>query len=603
MRAHLDTAGYDVIGDVHGCADALHELLDAMGYQPTGPGGAYAHPTRTAIFVGDLIDRGPQQKQVLETVKAMVDAGTARMVLGNHEFNAMAYATEWPDKPGKFLRPHDDSDDPRSAKNADQHAAFLKQLSADQRDFYLKWFWIQPLWLDLGDIRVVHACWHEDSIAVLQRELGGDKFTTVDQLARASTEGDPLYDAVETLLKGPEISLADHDQPSYRDKDGHLRDRARMSWWNGDASTLRSLAEMDGNFTTEAGEPYPDLPDLEVAAEHRAYVYTHEVPVFYGHYWRSGQPRRLHDWTDYTACVDFSAVKAGTLFAYRWSGEDRIRPENYFRVDRLRGITTDPRQKRDSHVTDGDRPMPPESIESAFGALASAWDPETAAINAAVERLETLSEAEQSEFLATVSQRLGAAVRQLDDGWLAATALFMVDDLYKSCVHGIRWSITAGRYVSASAGAVLHELTRRGYVLHVVIDNTRSAVTQLETLEVVSTVYLAAGLMVTGPQLMALELMERDNEQERDAAAVARYREEGHHVANMMIARCHRERRHSAYLNFDLDDDTTGLALDVALSQASATGAIVVFRNQPPIMGSMAQIALPPGVEMPTGTV
>ncbi|WNG88513.1 metallophosphoesterase [Mycobacterium sp. ITM-2016-00317] len=330
MSTQLESAGYDVIGDIHGCADELHELLDAMGYRSAGLGGAYAHPTRTAVFVGDLIDRGGQQLRVLETIKAMVNAGSARMVLGNHEFNAMAYATEWPGKPGKFLRPHDDPTDKRSEKNARQHAAFLEQLSRDERDFYLGWFWTQPLWLDLGDIRVVHACWHEPSIAVLQRELGGNRFTSIEQLARASTKGDPLYVAVETLLKGPEISLADHGQQSYLDKDGHLRDRARLSWWKSDATTLRGLAEIGHNFTAHDGAPYPDLPDLEVSEEHRSYVYADQVPVFYGHYWRSGDPRRLLDWTDHTACVDFSAVKGGTLTAYRWSGESQIQPDHYF---------------------------------------------------------------------------------------------------------------------------------------------------------------------------------------------------------------------------------------------------------------------------------
>ena len=248
-----------------------------------------------------------------------------------------------------------------------------------------------------------------------------------------------------------------------------------------------------------------------------------------------------------------------------------------------------------------DRTMPPESLDSIFGALASAWDAETEAINAAAERLAALSETEQSETVAALSRRFGELLHQLDDGWLAATALFMVDDLYKSCFHGLRWSFPAAQYISASAGAVLHELTQRGYVLHLVIDNTQSATTQLQILNVASTAYLAAGLLVTGPQLMALELIERDNEQIRDAAALARYRDEGHHVANMMIERCHRERRHSAYLNLDLDDDAPGLPLDVALSQASTPGKIVVFRNQPPSAGSMAQVALPPGVEMPTG--
>lgn len=62
------------------------------------------------------------------------------------------------------------------------------------------------------------------------------------------------------------------------------------------------------------------------------YVYAGDVPVFYGHYWRQGEPRHLHDWTDYAACVDFSAVKGGALTAYRWSGEARIDPMRYVSV-------------------------------------------------------------------------------------------------------------------------------------------------------------------------------------------------------------------------------------------------------------------------------
>ena len=50
--------GYDVIGDVHGCATQLLELLDAMGYRKDKVTGAYCHANRQAVFVGDLIDRG-----------------------------------------------------------------------------------------------------------------------------------------------------------------------------------------------------------------------------------------------------------------------------------------------------------------------------------------------------------------------------------------------------------------------------------------------------------------------------------------------------------------------------------------------------------------
>lgn len=51
--------------------------------------------------------------------------------------------------------------------------------------------------------------------------------------------------------------------------------------------------------------------------------------MFFGHYWRRGTPEPEQDWTDYTACVDFSAVKRGALTAYRWSGETKINPQHY----------------------------------------------------------------------------------------------------------------------------------------------------------------------------------------------------------------------------------------------------------------------------------
>jgi hypothetical protein len=306
--------GYDVIGDIHGCADPLETLLEAMGYQHAD--GAYRHPNRHAVFVGDLIDRGPQQLRVLELVKAMVDAGSAQIVMGNHEFNAICFGTA---VAGEFLRPH-------SPKNVHQHQAFLKQLTADQQQYYLNWFRTIPLWLDLGGLRVVHACWHEPSMKAVDRELDSNRISTDVQFADASTKGHPLYDAIETLLKGPELSLTDRGQPSYLDKDGHERGSARLRWWSTGAS-LRELAEMTGTFTTTDGERYPELPSLPI--DNDDHVYRGDVPVVYGHYWRTGTPEHGLDWTERTACVDFSAVKGGALTAYRWSGESTVRVENY----------------------------------------------------------------------------------------------------------------------------------------------------------------------------------------------------------------------------------------------------------------------------------
>jgi hypothetical protein len=79
---------YDVIGDVHGHADALRRLLVALGY--TESHGIFQHDIRKAIFVGDFVDRGPEQREVLRIARNMCEAGTASAVLGNHELNAIA---------------------------------------------------------------------------------------------------------------------------------------------------------------------------------------------------------------------------------------------------------------------------------------------------------------------------------------------------------------------------------------------------------------------------------------------------------------------------------------------------------------------------------
>ncbi len=131
--------GYDVIGDVHGHADALTGLLRSMGYSDRD--GAWRHPGRQAIFVGDLIDRGPQQLEAIDIVRRMVDAGTAQVVLGNHEFNAVAYATP---TDGGHLRT-------RSKKHRQQHAAFIAAVGEDSPLHHelVAWFMTIPLWLEL----------------------------------------------------------------------------------------------------------------------------------------------------------------------------------------------------------------------------------------------------------------------------------------------------------------------------------------------------------------------------------------------------------------------------------------------------------------------
>jgi protein phosphatase len=81
-----ETGPFDVIGDVHGCRDELERLLTELGYVLQPGGAATTHPEgRHAVFVGDLVDRGPDSPGVLRLVMDMVAAGTALCVSGNHE--------------------------------------------------------------------------------------------------------------------------------------------------------------------------------------------------------------------------------------------------------------------------------------------------------------------------------------------------------------------------------------------------------------------------------------------------------------------------------------------------------------------------------------
>jgi protein phosphatase len=84
------TGPFDVIGDVHGCRAELEALLARLGYRVTRDAsgraaGAVPPPGRTAVFLGDLVDRGPDSPGVLRLVMGMVAAGQALAVPGNHE--------------------------------------------------------------------------------------------------------------------------------------------------------------------------------------------------------------------------------------------------------------------------------------------------------------------------------------------------------------------------------------------------------------------------------------------------------------------------------------------------------------------------------------
>ncbi|MBL4761573.1 MAG: metallophosphoesterase [Gammaproteobacteria bacterium] len=297
---------YDIIGDIHGHADELIKLLEHLGYQVSDTG--YRHESRKVIFLGDFIDRGEhlrQHKKLLDIVMPMVSNGHALAVMGNHEFNALAFHTH---HDGEYLRP-------RTDKNIHQHQAFLNEYESDLKlkQEVLDFFYTLPLWLELDGLRVIHACWDDKHVEHI-KTVAPNKLLTEELLVEASTKGTNTYSAIEVLLKGVEIELP--DGVSFKDKGGHKRTAVRVQWWKGDASTLGEVT-----FGIDIGDAaHCAIPEtIPTYAED-------QQPCFIGHYWLTGEPAPL---TNNIACLDYSVANGGKLVAYRWDGEAVLSKEKF----------------------------------------------------------------------------------------------------------------------------------------------------------------------------------------------------------------------------------------------------------------------------------
>lgn len=279
----------DFIGDIHGDSYKLKALLDKLGYQREIVSGesVYVHPDgRKAQFVGDYIDKGPNSKEVLDIVISMVKHTGAVAMLGNHEYNYLAYWTKHR-KSGKWLRPHNEDNDLQNKATRDSigddpyYLEFMNKLLIYERNpfFY-----------------AIHAHWDENSISLIRKEnlleLG------LDFLERSSDPDHHYFAAIEQIIKGPEIALEKEDW--FYDSTNKLRKKKRIEWW--DAEMMIELF---------------DDPD-KISVLNR--------PIFFGHYSIKDVPHLIDK---DICCLDFGDFKKEKyLTAYRWNGEMSLTDNN-----------------------------------------------------------------------------------------------------------------------------------------------------------------------------------------------------------------------------------------------------------------------------------
>jgi len=301
----------DLIGDIHGHADKLEELLLKLGY--TKRNGAYSHPERKVLFVGDYIDRGPKIRETLEIVKAMVDSNSAIALMGNHEYNALCF--HFQETEGGHLRKH-------LITNIIQHYETLKQFQNNQREYegYLDWFKTLPLYYEADNFRAVHACWDDKNIKFLKQTLVNDRLT--DELIYQSVKkGSQLNEAIEQTLKGKEIKMP--EGLDFIDKDGTRRTSVRIKWWEDPSNmTYKSIGVEPHDILPEEPIELNDLKSLD-------FYNSDDKKVFFGHYWLKGNPMLYRD---NICCLDYSVAKEGKLAAYRLNEEPKLDKSNFVYV-------------------------------------------------------------------------------------------------------------------------------------------------------------------------------------------------------------------------------------------------------------------------------
>ncbi|MBI1335714.1 MAG: hypothetical protein GC164_01990 [Phycisphaera sp.] len=254
----------DVIGDVHGEIDALRTLMSRLGYDTHG-----RHPQgRRLVFLGDLVDRGPDSPAVVELVADLVTAGRSQCVMGNHELNILL---EKPKADNVWFYPDNRAIPPD-----------VKPVTTTQRQAFMSFFGSLPLAVHREDLRAVHACWDDQAVELAAgsgdaRALHDEHAQRIDEHLKANPQVDEIdhklakqnRNPVKLLTSGPECRAA---KPFHAG--GKLRHEARDPWWDRYDHPAFCVfghywrTQVDG--VTHGETPFAGLEDHELLGKGRA---------------------------------------------------------------------------------------------------------------------------------------------------------------------------------------------------------------------------------------------------------------------------------------------------------------------------------------------
>jgi len=263
------------IGDIHGQYKKLLKLLEHLSFDLDDIESNVGNTQ--LVFMGNLIDSAPgfegDQLSLLQLVESLVDHHKAYCLMGNHEFNAIGWATEL--RPGEWARRH-------TVHHFMEHQSFLAMLGedAEQYLYWINWFKKRPFFIDFDAVSAVHACWDEQVLNAIEPYLNDDNSLKEEYWVNAFDPNHALFSLCETLLKGPEYPLPKGQ--SFIDGAGSIGTPKRAEWW-------RAYEQLGHNIK----------------------------PVVVGHYSLSGLPEAK---SKNVICVDYNAAEADNpLVSYQFS--------------------------------------------------------------------------------------------------------------------------------------------------------------------------------------------------------------------------------------------------------------------------------------------
>ncbi len=286
----------DIIGDIHGERTALESLLRKLGYDDRGR----HREGRKLVFVGDLVDRGPDSPGVLRTVIPLVESGNAQCVVGNHELNALRDdAKQYRSGEGWWYgrdEPGYDSVvvDPQEKERV--FAPFLRGL---------------PAAVERADLRVVHACWHAPSIRAVRSQQ-----SVIDCFHREHEALVPvLSDLRERAVKA--IKASGYELRDRRNPDRAIPRIPELAEFEERNQMGNAVKVVTSGIERGIDEPFWASGKWRMVERSRWWDDFDGTPVIVGHYWRRYRagPAERHDHGD--------ADLFGELAADEWLGQHR----------------------------------------------------------------------------------------------------------------------------------------------------------------------------------------------------------------------------------------------------------------------------------------